>query len=99
MATYEDIVVTSAAEVEILTINRPQLRNALRFQTYVELEHAVRGTAARCLVITGADPAFCSSDDVRADKVHGRGEVTRAEPRLYRLADPLLSTNVPATAP
>ena len=59
------IVVTSAAEVEILTINRPEVRNALRFQTYDELEHAVRTTTARCLVITGADPAFCSGDDVR----------------------------------
>ena len=98
MATYEDIVVTSAAEVEILTINRPQVRNALRFQTYDELEHAVRGTAARCLVITGADPAFCSGDDVRAVMVEGSSQVTRSEPRLTPLADALLSTNVPVIA-
>ena len=98
MATYEDIVVTRAGEVETLTINRPAVRNALRFQTYDELEHAVRGTAARCLVITGADPAFCSGDDVRAVMVEGSSQVTRAEPRLTPLADALLSTNVPVIA-
>ena len=35
------------------------------FRTYDELEDAVRTTTARCLVITGADPAFCSGDDVK----------------------------------
>ena len=98
MTTYEDIVVTSAGEVEILTINRPEVRNALRFQTYDELERAIRTTAARCLVITGADPAFCSGDDVRAVMVEGSGEVTRSEPRLTPLADALLATNVPVIA-
>ena len=98
MATYEDIAVTRAGEVETLTINRPAVRNALRFQTYDELEHAVRGTAARCLVITGADPAFCSGDDVRAVMVEGSSQVTRSEPRLTPLADALLSTNVPVIA-
>jgi enoyl-CoA hydratase len=98
VATYEDIVVTGPGEVEILTINRPEVRNALRFQTYHELENAVRATTSRCLVITGADPAFCSGDDVRAVMVEGRSEVTRAEPRLTPLADALLATNVPVIA-
>ena len=39
---------------------------------YAELERVVRSTTARCLVITGADPAFCSGDDVR--QVMGGGE-------------------------
>lgn len=98
VATYHDIVVTGAGEVEILSLNRPEVRNALRFQTYHELEQAVRGTTARCLVITGADPAFCSGDDVRAVMVAGNSEVTRSEPRLTPLADALLSTNVPVIA-
>jgi enoyl-CoA hydratase len=98
VTAYQDIVVTRAGEVEILTINRPEVRNALRFQTYDELEHAVRSTAARCLVITGADPAFCSGDDVRAVMVEGSSEVTRSEPRLTPLADALLSTDVPVVA-
>ena len=60
----------------------------------------MRTTTARCLVITGADPAFCSGDDVR--EVMGGGE--RADrpvivsPRLTPAADALLYTNVPVIA-
>src|SRR3546814_12054259 len=47
--------------VGLLTIQRPDARNALTFTTYAEMEEVVRTTTARCLVITGADPAFCRS--------------------------------------
>ena len=96
--SFEDIEVTRHGEVEVITLNRPDVRNALRFKTYDELERAVRTTSSRCLVITGADPAFCSGDDVRAVMVEGSSEVTRSEPRLTPLADALLSTNVPVIA-
>lgn len=92
----DDITVTRDGHVEILTINRPEVRNALRFQSYDELERAVRETTARCLVITGADPAFCSGDDVR--EIMGGGERTaplEVELRLTPAADALLHTNVP----
>ncbi len=83
----------------MITIDRPEVRNALRFQSYDELERAVRGTTARCLVITGSDPAFCSGDDVR--EVMGGGEgpkPTAVAPRLTPAADALLHTNVPVIA-
>jgi enoyl-CoA hydratase/carnithine racemase len=51
--------------VGIVTLDRPEARNALTHTTYRELEEVVRATTARCLVITGADPAFCSGDDVK----------------------------------
>jgi enoyl-CoA hydratase len=83
----------------VLTIDRPEVRNALRFQTYDELEQAVRTSTARCLVITGTDPAFCSGDDVR--EVMGGGERDRpleVAPRLTPAADALLHTNIPVVA-
>jgi enoyl-CoA hydratase/carnithine racemase len=46
-------------DVGVITLNRPDARNALTLRTYAELEDAVRTTTARCLVVTGADPAFC----------------------------------------
>ena len=52
-------------DVGIITLNRPQARNALTWRTYALLEDAVRTTTARCLIVTGTDPAFCSGDDVR----------------------------------
>jgi enoyl-CoA hydratase/carnithine racemase len=94
-----DVQVHRIGEVDVVTIDRPDVRNALRFQSYDELERAVRTTTARCLVITGSDPAFCSGDDVR--EVMGGGEgpkPTAVAPRLTPAADALLHTNVPVIA-
>jgi enoyl-CoA hydratase/carnithine racemase len=88
-------------DVELVTIRRPETRNALTFTTYAELEAAVRETTARCLVITGADPAFCSGDDVRQIMRDAGERVSSGlatEPRLTPLADALLHTDVPVIA-
>src|SRR3546814_16805826 len=65
------------------------------------MEEVVRTTTARCLVITGADPAFCSGDDVK-QVMAGAGERVssglRAEPALTPLADALLHPDVPVVA-
>ena len=85
--------------IGIITLNRPSARNALTFGMYAALEHAVRtapSLGVRCLVVTGADPAFCSGDDVR--QVMGGGQQGNAPavatparaPRLTPAADALL---------
>jgi enoyl-CoA hydratase/carnithine racemase len=55
--------------VATITINRPDVRNALNRQAYRELEEAFaeaqRDSEVRAVVLTGADPAFCSGDDVK----------------------------------
>ncbi|MUH52855.1 MAG: enoyl-CoA hydratase/isomerase family protein [Actinobacteria bacterium] len=96
----------NADHVGVITLNRPEARNALTWHMYAELERAVRSApmlGVRCIVITGADPAFCSGDDVR--QVMGGGEqgkapasVTAREPRLTPAADALLHTDVPVIA-
>jgi enoyl-CoA hydratase len=94
-----DVKVERVGDVEVITIDRPDVRNALRFETYDELEHAVRTTSARCLVVTGSDPAFCSGDDVRAVMGGGEGpKPTAVAPRLTPAADALLHTDVPIVA-
>jgi len=94
-----DVQVHRIGEVDVVTIDRPDVRNALRFQSYDELERAVRTTTARCLVITGSDPAFCSGDDVREVMGGGNGpKPTAVAPRLTPAADALLHTNVPVIA-
>lgn len=95
----EDILLETRGDVEIITIDRPGARNALTFRTYRELEEAVRGTRARCLVVTGTDPAFCSGDDVK--QVMGGGASSGApkvRPGITPAADALLHTNVPVVA-
>jgi enoyl-CoA hydratase/carnithine racemase len=99
--TYAEIVYEKQGHVGVITLNRPDARNALTYTTYAELEDAVRTTDARCLVITGADPAFCSGDDVK-QIMAGAGERVssglRAEPRLTPAADAILKSDVPVVA-
>jgi enoyl-CoA hydratase/carnithine racemase len=87
--------------VGIITLDRPDARNALTFTTYRELEDAVRTTSARCLVITGSDPAFCSGDDVK-QVMQQAGDRVASDlalvPRLTPAADALLHTDVPVIA-
>ena len=96
----QDIVVQSVGHVDIITLNRPEVHNALRFESYDQLERAIRESKARAIVITGADPTFCSGDDVRA--VMGGGEKRDkpviSKPRLTPAADAILSTNIPIIA-
>lgn len=100
MGDYTEIRYETEGHVGIITINRPEARNALTFRTYDELEDAVRSTSARCLIITGADPAFCSGDDVK--QVMGGGDkppvTADRTPRLTPAADALLHSNVPIVA-
>ena len=56
---YQDLLVERRGEVELITLNRPDVRNALTRAAYAELETAVRGCTARRTVVTGSDPAFC----------------------------------------
>jgi enoyl-CoA hydratase/carnithine racemase len=103
MADYEEITVAIEDGVGVLTLNRPQARNALTLRTYAELRDAVldAATAVRCLVITGADPAFCSGDDVKQIMAAPGGppaDALERTPRLTPAADALLHTDVPVIA-
>ena len=55
-------------QIATITLNRPHRRNALNYDAYEKLESAFRravaDTEARCVIVTGTDPAFCSGDDV-----------------------------------
>lgn len=97
--TAPELLYREDGHVGVVTLNRPQARNALTFATYDLLERAVRTTTARCLVITGVDPAFCSGDDVKLVMSAGeRPPSMPSEPRLTPAADALLHTDVPVIA-
>lgn len=55
--------------VATITLNRPERRNALNPQAYADIEAAFRHASGddniRCVIVTGADPAFCSGEDVK----------------------------------
>jgi enoyl-CoA hydratase len=86
-------------DIGLVTLDRPQVHNALRRRTYDELTEIVRTTTARVLVITGAGRSFCSGDDVR--ELMGGGEekaAPRPAPRLTPAAGALLESDVPVIA-
>lgn len=85
--------------VGVITLNRPDVHNALRRRTYDELTSLVEDSTARALVITGAGRSFCSGDDVR--ELMGGGEAKtapRPAPRLTPAAGALLQSDIPIVA-
>ncbi len=63
---YDTLTVTEADGVGTITLNRPEVMNALNKQMRAEITHAVNDLTARVrvLVLTGAGRAFCSGQDL-----------------------------------
>ncbi len=63
---YETIELSLTDGMAVLTLNRPDVMNALNTQMRAEILHAVKAAAkeARVLVLTGAGRAFCSGQDL-----------------------------------
>lgn len=65
---YQTITLEITEGLAVLTLNRPELRNALNAQMRAEVLHGIRQAqgVARALVLTGAGTAFCSGQDLGA---------------------------------
>lgn len=63
---YQTIRYSLANDIATVTLNRPDVMNALNTQMRAEITHAVQagGQAARVVVLTGAGRAFCSGQDL-----------------------------------
>ncbi|ARE38549.1 Enoyl-CoA hydratase [Rhodovulum sp. P5] len=63
---YKVIDYTVADDIATVTLNRPEVMNALDTQMRAEIRDAVRHAAeeARVMVLTGAGRAFCSGQDL-----------------------------------
>ena len=65
---YEFVLTEAEGPVGIVTIHRPQVRNALNHQTIAELVDALetfdRDDAIRCMILTGDDRAFAAGADI-----------------------------------
>jgi len=97
---------TSADGIAKITINRPEVRNAFRPQTVIELsdafERAREDTSVGVVILTGEGPlAFCSGGDqrVRGDAGYetepgsgmGRFHVTDLHVQIRRLPKPVVA--------
>jgi naphthoate synthase len=104
---YEDIrYETSEEGIAKITINRPEVRNAFRPQTVIELmdafEKAREDESVGVIILTGEGPlAFCSGGDqrVRGDRGYeeqpgsgvGRFHVTDLHVQMRRLPKPIVA--------
>ena len=83
MANYNTILLEVGGGVATLTVNRPEVRNALGKETVEEMHAALRELAARddvrVLILTGAgDKAFVSGADIREIRQRGKREALDA---------------------
>lgn len=63
---YQTIALASAGDVAVLTLDRPEVMNALNTRMRAEITHAVSAASgtARVVVLTGRGRAFCSGQDL-----------------------------------
>ena len=63
---YEAITIDIQDDVALITLNRPEVMNAMNGQMRAEVLHATKAAVAtaRVLVLTGAGKAFCSGQDL-----------------------------------
>ena len=77
---YQRITLDFDGAVAVLRLNHPQVLNAIGQQMLAELNDAVRAVAdpahgARCLLVTGQGPAFCSGANLADDVPRPPGQV------------------------
>ena len=77
---YQRITLDFDGPVAVLRLNHPQVLNAIGLQMLTELSDAVREVAdpahrARCLLLTGQGPAFCSGANLADDAPRPPGQV------------------------
>ena len=65
--TYETIQLAHDSGIAIITLNRPDKRNAVSFQLVAELSAAldeIENSSANVVILTGAGKAFCAGMDL-----------------------------------
>jgi len=102
---YEDIRYELADGIAKITIDRPEVRNAFRPETLIEISDALRqareDTSVGVVILTGEGPlAFCSGGDqnVRGDSGYvasgasvGRFHVTDLHVQMRRMPKPIVA--------
>ena len=83
----EDILARQEDSVVVITLNRPQARNAMSGPMNAGLErvldHAERSADVRVVVLTGAGGAFCAGGDVKGMASGGGGGGPTLDERIH----------------
>lgn len=100
---YKDIRIERHNEIAILTINRPEVLNALRMNTKKEIEDAIKNIEdndeIRGLIITGTGKGFISGSDISEISVDGKGEeTTEMSKQAHALMNSIEEMSIPVIA-
>ena len=88
----DEVLVERRGAVALVTLNRPQRRNAINAALSRAFCDAVAASQdARCIVVTGADPAFCAGLDLRELGVDTLAELPSYADALARSSVPLIA--------
>jgi enoyl-CoA hydratase len=89
------LLIETADRVRVLTLNRPQVRNALsaelRGRLFPALREAEAADEVDVVILTGADPAFCAGVDLKElGGADGSGEIPDLSPAWPSMTKPVL---------
>ena len=91
--TFNTITLNESNAIALLTLNRPEKRNAISYELIADLEKGldqVSQSSAKVLIVTGAGKAFCSGMDLEdlkslIGRTHEQNlEDSRTMARLFR---------------
>ncbi|MGH1332135.1 MAG: enoyl-CoA hydratase-related protein [Paracoccaceae bacterium] len=87
--TYETISLEISDNLAVITMNRPDVMNAMNSKMRAEIPHAVKAAEAqaRAIVLTGTGRAFCAGQDL-SDRSNNLG--TSSETTLMDEYEPMI---------
>jgi enoyl-CoA hydratase len=99
---YQNIIVEKNNGIATITMNRPQVRNALDKQTVAELIHAVQDLEAdktiHVAVLTGTDKAFIAGADIKQMQGMNSLEAKEFAAQGHHLLQSIESARIPYIA-
>jgi len=94
-SSYETIAYEKSEGVAVITLNRPEVLNAVNDKMSIELLDALHKAEddgeVRCVILTGKGKAFCAGEDIQALRgEYERGEKTNLGERLLKKYNPIV---------
>lgn len=102
MPAQEIVLVVDRGAVRVITLHRPEVKNAINLPLRYALAEAIEVADAdpdvRTIVLTGADGAFCSGGDISTMKRAPRHETTARAQAAQRVVRAIWHTPKPVVA-
>jgi enoyl-CoA hydratase len=100
--TYNNIILEKKNGIGTITVNRPQVRNALNIETLDELTRAVaeleHDPAIQVAIITGKDKAFVAGADIKEMQGMNTLQAKEFATRGHRLMEDIENSRLPYIA-